>query len=161
MSDILDLGGRVALVTGAGQGVGEQRFYERLRDAKDMQEILVDARTNGYKPGEQRAFVMALVLAGCAAMVTLWRKDKGTVVLLAGHGLVLLMVYAQLENWRGGRSYGPRYLVPAMPLVCSRIRSMMTCAFGRSRQSTNSNWMVPIVSSVTSAEPRWRSPERA
>lgn len=54
---------------GAGQGIGEQRFFERLRDATDMQEVLDDARTNGYKPGEQRAFVMALVLAHCDVIV--------------------------------------------------------------------------------------------
>lgn len=54
---------------GAGQGVGEQRFYERLRDATDMQALLDEARTNGYKAGEQRAFVMGLVLQHCDVIV--------------------------------------------------------------------------------------------
>jgi len=47
---------------GAGEGVGEQRFFEAMRDAPDVQAILCDARENGYPPGQQRAFVMAKVL---------------------------------------------------------------------------------------------------
>jgi nickel-dependent lactate racemase len=47
---------------GAGAGVGEQRFFNAMRNAPDVQTILEDARRNGYPPGEQRAFVMAKVL---------------------------------------------------------------------------------------------------
>ena len=54
---------------GAGQGVGEQRFFERMKRAANMQEILEEARRDGYKPGEQRAFVMAKVLEHCDVIV--------------------------------------------------------------------------------------------
>jgi nickel-dependent lactate racemase len=47
---------------GAGEGVGEQRFFAAMRDAPDVQGILCDAREYGYPPGQQRAFVMAKVL---------------------------------------------------------------------------------------------------
>jgi nickel-dependent lactate racemase len=47
---------------GAGEGVGERRFFEAMRDAPDVQAILCDAREHGYPPGQQRAFVMAKVL---------------------------------------------------------------------------------------------------
>ncbi len=47
---------------GAGDGVGEQRFFAAMRDAPDVQHILDDARAHGYPPGQQRAFVMAKVL---------------------------------------------------------------------------------------------------
>jgi nickel-dependent lactate racemase len=47
---------------GAGEGVGEQRFFAAVRDAPDVQYILEDARRRGYPPGQQRAFVMAKVL---------------------------------------------------------------------------------------------------
>lgn len=47
---------------GAGEGVGEQRFFAAMRDAPDVQFILDDARAHGYPPGQQRAFVMAKVL---------------------------------------------------------------------------------------------------
>ncbi len=47
---------------GAGSGVGEQRFLSAMRDMPDVKSILEDARTHGYPPGQQRAFVMAKVL---------------------------------------------------------------------------------------------------
>ena len=54
---------------GAGDGVGEQRFLAAMRDAPDVQYILDDARTNGYPPGQQRAFVMAKVLEGVRVII--------------------------------------------------------------------------------------------
>lgn len=47
---------------GAGQGLGEQRFLETMRDASDMPSLLAELRKTGYPPGAQRAFVMAKVL---------------------------------------------------------------------------------------------------
>jgi len=54
---------------GAGEGVGEQRFLEGMRDAPDVQAILCDAREHGYPPGQQRAFVMAKVLEGANVVI--------------------------------------------------------------------------------------------
>jgi nickel-dependent lactate racemase len=48
---------------GAGEGVGEQRFYQALRDFPTVQALIEDARIHGYPPGQQRAFIMAKVLA--------------------------------------------------------------------------------------------------
>lgn len=47
---------------GAGEGVGEQRFFAAMRDAPDIRSLLDDARRHGYPPGQQRAFVVAKVL---------------------------------------------------------------------------------------------------
>lgn len=47
---------------GAGNGVGEQRFLEEMRNATDMPSLLEDLRRTGYPPGAQRAFVMAKVM---------------------------------------------------------------------------------------------------
>ena len=47
---------------GAGSGIGEQRFLSAMRDMPDVQSILRDGRTNGFPPGQQRAFVIAKVL---------------------------------------------------------------------------------------------------
>lgn len=47
---------------GAGEGVGEQRFFRKMRDATDMPPLLKDLRESGYPPGAQRAFIMAKVL---------------------------------------------------------------------------------------------------
>jgi nickel-dependent lactate racemase len=47
---------------GAGEGVGEKRFLEKMRNATDMPSLLAQLRRTGYPPGAQRAFVMAKVL---------------------------------------------------------------------------------------------------
>jgi nickel-dependent lactate racemase len=47
---------------GAGDGVGERRFYEKMKSASDVRSLLDGLRRSGYPPGAQRAFVMAKVL---------------------------------------------------------------------------------------------------
>jgi len=48
---------------GTGQGTGERNFFAAMRDAPSIQAILDDARQYGYPPGQQRAFILARVLA--------------------------------------------------------------------------------------------------
>ena len=47
---------------GAGQGPGEQRFYETLSKAGDLRALLDDLRQRGAQAGEQRAYMLAQVL---------------------------------------------------------------------------------------------------
>jgi nickel-dependent lactate racemase len=47
---------------GAGEGAGEQRFYQALKNASSMPALVEQLRREGYPPGEQRAFVVAKVL---------------------------------------------------------------------------------------------------
>lgn len=47
---------------GAGSGVGERRFLEKMRNAVNMSSLLAELRSTGYLPGIQRAFVIAKVL---------------------------------------------------------------------------------------------------
>jgi nickel-dependent lactate racemase len=54
---------------GAGDGVGEQRFLEKMRSATDMPSLLSELRRTGYPPGAQRAFVMAKVLEQAGVIV--------------------------------------------------------------------------------------------
>jgi nickel-dependent lactate racemase len=54
---------------GAGQGVGERRFHELMRSARDATEIVEAARKDGYPAGGQRAFVVAKVLQQCEIVV--------------------------------------------------------------------------------------------
>lgn len=59
-----------------------------------------------------------LAIVALAAVIRLRQQDRSTALLLGGVFCTLLLFYAQLGNWMGGRSYGPRYLVPAVPLLC-------------------------------------------
>jgi nickel-dependent lactate racemase len=49
------------LSEGAGEGRGEQRFYERLSGASSADQLYREMR-EGYEPGAQRAFVLARTL---------------------------------------------------------------------------------------------------
>ena len=54
---------------GPGQGVGEQRFARAMAESTSPRELIDRVRRNGLRPGEQRAYVMAAVLAGCTVIV--------------------------------------------------------------------------------------------
>lgn len=66
-------GGRVVipatLPEGAGEGSGEQRFYEWLSQAESA-ETLYEEMRDGYEPGAQRAFVVARALREYDVFVT-------------------------------------------------------------------------------------------
>ncbi len=47
---------------GAGEGIGEQRFFEAMQDPGGPAAIIERARRDGIQPGAQRAYVMAQVL---------------------------------------------------------------------------------------------------
>lgn len=55
---------------GAGAGTGEQRFCNAMKEAPSVEFILEHARKYGYKPGQQRAFIMAKALQGCRIIFT-------------------------------------------------------------------------------------------
>jgi nickel-dependent lactate racemase len=54
---------------GVGEGLGERRFYEIMRLARDAREIVKSASKHGYPAGGQRAFVMAKVLEQCDVVI--------------------------------------------------------------------------------------------
>jgi nickel-dependent lactate racemase len=54
---------------GIGQGLGERRFHELMRSARDPEEIVETARREGYPAGGQRAFVVAKVLQECEVVI--------------------------------------------------------------------------------------------
>ncbi|WP_302080471.1 lactate racemase domain-containing protein [Salinibaculum rarum] len=77
----LRAGGRMVvpakLPEGAGEGTGEQRFYEWLSEA-DSAAALYDEMAQGYEPGAQRAFVVARVLREHDVWVT--NSDSAEIV---------------------------------------------------------------------------------
>jgi hypothetical protein len=54
-----------------------------------------------------------------AALRRTWREPLP--LLLAAVAASLVAFYASLEDWRGTRSYGPRYLVPILPLLVAPL----------------------------------------
>jgi hypothetical protein len=68
-------------------------------------------------PGRSLFVYSPILLAGVLALGTLRGQDPRTMWLLAGEVLILLFFYASLAHWDAERSYGPRYLLPAIPLL--------------------------------------------
>ncbi len=53
----------VAIPEGAGQGTGEQRFYDILSQAESPAQLMTTLRRTGFPAGAQRAYILAQVLA--------------------------------------------------------------------------------------------------
>lgn len=69
-------------------------------------------------PGASVVLYSPVVLAGAVALARCWRADRGSALLLTFLVVGFLLFYATLDDWQGGRSYGPRYLVPLLPFLC-------------------------------------------
>lgn len=52
-----------AIPEGAGEGIGEQRFYELLAAAESPQQLVEQMRCNGFPAGAQRAYILAKTLS--------------------------------------------------------------------------------------------------
>ena len=61
---------------GVGQGLGEQRFLEKMGSAADAASLLAELRRTGYPPGAQRAFIMAKVLEKTHVIVVGWETPE-------------------------------------------------------------------------------------
>jgi hypothetical protein len=69
-------------------------------------------------PGRSMFLYSPVLLAGGAALWRLRKADRSTAVLLGVAALVCFVFYGSLLYWDADRSYGPRYLVPIIPLLC-------------------------------------------
>ena len=69
-------------------------------------------------PGGSIFLYSPIAVAGVAALIRLRRDDPRTVAILGSVVVVLFVFYASLDDWLGTRSYGPRYLVALLPLLC-------------------------------------------
>ncbi len=54
---------------GAGEGAGERRFYESMATGETPQQIVARIKREGIRPGEQRAYIVASVLADVTVIV--------------------------------------------------------------------------------------------
>lgn len=70
-----------------------------------------------FSPGGSIFLYTPLTIAGIAGLPRLWRFDRSLAILFAGLCLVFLIFFGSLNSWEGGRSYGPRYLVPLLPFL--------------------------------------------
>jgi len=93
-----------------------------------------------FSPGASLFLYSPVVLLAVPALWHWWRRDKPTAWLLGAPVALLLLLYAQLGNWEGGRSYGGRYLVVVLPLWCAALPPWL--AIGRPRTV---RWLIAAV----------------
>jgi hypothetical protein len=68
-------------------------------------------------PGRSVLLYTPVIAGGVLALWRGRRRDRSTAWLFAGEFVVMLCFYASLVNWDAERSYGPRYLLPVIPLL--------------------------------------------
>jgi len=69
-------------------------------------------------PGRSVFLYSVVAVPALAALVAMFRRDRSTAWLLSAQCGSLFVFYASLTYWDADRSYGPRYLLPVLPLVC-------------------------------------------
>ncbi|PYR72516.1 MAG: hypothetical protein DMF86_23325 [Acidobacteria bacterium] len=74
-----------------------------------------------------------LVVLWVAGLIEVRSSMPGAIVLLAGPLLVAYLFYGGLADWPGGRSYGPRYLVPSLVLLAPGLALLLQAARIRRR----------------------------
>lgn len=99
-----------------------------------------------FSPGASLFLYSPVVLLAVPALWHLWRQDRATAWLLGAPVVLLLLLYAQLGNWVGGRSYGGRYLVVILPLCCAALPSWLAVRRGRPAR-----WLLAAVCVVSVA----------
>jgi len=75
------------------------------------------------------------VILGLIGLAMLARCDARSAWLLGAPALCLFLLYGALDDWSGGRSYGPRYLVPVLPVLAVPIGYLFAIASRRARHA--------------------------
>lgn len=67
-----------------------------------------------------------IALVWGASLLGIARRHAAVALLLAGPLIVSYLFYGSLTDWPGGRSYGPRYLVPGLVLLAPALAVALT-----------------------------------
>jgi len=70
-----------------------------------------------FSPGRGLLPHFPLVLVACATTPAAWRISRRATLFAWGTLATLLAVYCRWHGWDGGWCWGPRFLVPAVPLL--------------------------------------------
>jgi len=86
------------------------------------------ARAFGLTLGAGRGlFVFSPVLLLCVpGTVLLWRRHRALALLSACSFAFIVLGYSLYRDWHGGMSWGPRFLVPVLPLLTLPLAEWLT-----------------------------------
>ena len=78
-----------------------------------------------FSTGKSVFLFSPIVLLGIPGLVWLWRRHRAEALLAGGVALITLVYYAPWWAWYGGWSWGPRFLVPALPFLVLPIGALL------------------------------------
>jgi len=81
-------------------GTGLQRIYGQL-----------------LSPGKGLIFYMPAVILTVPGLVFMWRRHRAVTLAISLPLASTVVAYSSYSSWYGGQSWGPRFLVPAIPLI--------------------------------------------
>lgn len=84
-------------------------------------------------PGKSVFIFAPPVILALAGLGRLWRRDRGLASLAVLLPLADLFFFAKYSQWEGGYCVGPRYLVPALVLLCLALGPVLAEVPLRSR----------------------------
>jgi hypothetical protein len=97
-----------------------------------------------FSPGASLFLYSPVLVLVVPALWRLWRTDRPTAWLIGAPAALLLLLYGQLGNWVGGRSYGGRYLVAVLPLCCAALPPWIAA-----RRTRLARWSVAALCAVS------------
>lgn len=68
-------------------------------------------------PGKGLVFFAPVALVGAAGLPLLWKRLSPVALVCAGVSASVLYAYSNYSSWYGGWCWGPRFLVPLMPMI--------------------------------------------
>ena len=70
-----------------------------------------------FSPGKSILLYAPVVILGGMGLAGLWKKNRALTIAAAGPMLTYILFYSKYGQWEGGYCYGPRYLLPTIPLL--------------------------------------------
>jgi len=90
--------------------------------------LLTGLRGFLFSPGKSVFLFAPPILLAIAGIRRLAERDRGLATCAAGLPLAYLFFFARYTQWEGGYSVGPRYLVPAISVLCLGLGPMLQAA---------------------------------
>jgi hypothetical protein len=70
-----------------------------------------------FSAGKGFLFYNPIVWLGLIGLLSLWRRDRALAALIGLSVLIPTLFFARYDLWTGGWNWGPRYLLPLLPLL--------------------------------------------
>ncbi len=117
----------VLLAIGAWLALNAVRFGDPFRTGHDPEFSTEGLRAYLVSPSGALLLYAPPAIAA-VGLITLTRAGNRLAALLLAVCVAMTLFYGSLEDWLGTRSYGPRYLVPLLPLLVAPLAVWVAAA---------------------------------